>query len=66
MVADYIYIHIQGFSHLGEWEGESASPPPPKNLLIPAHLEQFHPSRLPPTKFLSPPQLSNNFQVMIQ
>ena len=48
--------------------GGRIRPPPPKNLVIPAHLEIFYPSTLspPPTKCLSPPPLSNNFQVITQ
>ena len=43
-------------------------PPPPENMLIPSHLEQFHPSSLPTTStnFYSPQPLSNNFQVITQ
>ena len=44
------------------------SPPQAKNLLIPAHLEKFPPSRLPhPDQiFILSPPVSSNFQVITQ
>ena len=60
----YIYIYIYtGFFLLAGIKGEF--PLPAKNLLIPPP-KKIPPSSIPPTKFLCPPPLSNNFQVITQ
>ena len=40
---------------------ERVHPPPPKNLLIPANLEKFHPSRLPTPPNVYPPTTKQQF-----
>ena len=64
-------MYILGFSHWEDGGGRAPPPPPAKNLLIPANLEKFPPSRLHPSlspnfHFPPPPPLSNNFQVINQ
>ena len=64
-----MYIYIYRVFPTGVNWGR-VRPPPPKNLLIPTHLENFHSSRpLLRTKCFRPPPapiLSNNLQVITQ
>ena len=54
---------MQGFPQWGQW-GESL-PLPRKNLLIPAHLKKFHPSRLPASPLPAPNVYPPNHQATI-
>ena len=49
--------HAQGFPY---WGVGGVAPPPSENCLSPP------PRKTPPTKFLFPPLLNNNFQVITQ
>ena len=67
----YIYIYIHRFFPIGRNGGEFP-PATSQRFAHPTHLEKFpHKRKLPTplpssTKFLSAPQLSNNFQVITQ